>query len=89
MAKIRVSACIIEGLLFKGLDVKIAQGVFWPTEDEFELDVVGSDVPAEGEVNVILTKYDNPGADPFTTIEIRAARQLPKAVGPGLEGDPK
>lgn len=71
MTKIRVSACIIEDLLFKGLDVKIAHGIFWPHNGEFELHVAGSDVPREANTDVICTKYDNPGADPFTTVEIK------------------
>jgi len=71
MAKIRVSASLIEDLLFKGLDVKIAHGIFWPDEGWFELHVEGSDVPPEAEADVIYTKSFNPGADPFTTVEIR------------------
>ncbi len=71
MARIYLSGCVIEDLLFKGLDVQIVHGIFWPHQGAFELHVEGSDVPAEAEADVVCTKYDNPGADPYSTVEIK------------------
>ena len=71
MAMVRVSANLIEELLFKGLRSRITAARYNPDCGWLELEIEGDDVPAEPEADVIATKYDNPGADPYTTVEIR------------------
>ena len=80
MTRIHVSARLIEELLFKGLDVKITRATFslGPPRElrEFELHVEGTDVPTEAHADVICKTFNNRGADPFTTVEIKARSAL-------------
>ncbi len=78
MAKIRVSSELLDEMLFKGLDAHITNAVYDSHGEWVEFEIEGEDVPAEAEAVVICTKavvictkYDDPGADPFTTVEIR------------------
>ncbi len=71
MATIRVSLDLLDEMLFKGLDAHITNAV--ANSHNAWVEFEGKDVPAEAEAVVIVTKYNYPGADPYSTIEIRAA----------------
>ncbi len=78
MAKIRVSSELLDEMLFKGLDAHITNAVYDSHGEWVVFEIEGEDVPAEAEADVICTKYDNPGADPFTTVEIRGRIPSPE-----------
>ncbi len=73
MATVRVSTFLVEEFLFKGLGVEIQDVRMNHNTGVLELSVLGDDVPDCAEAHVICATYDNPGADRFTTIEIKAA----------------
>ncbi len=86
MAIVRVAPFLIAEWLFKGLDVRITGGGWRPSNAAenhgwFEFEIEGENVPDCKEVRVICTQYNNPGADPFTTVEIQALPDQPQELG--------
>ena len=97
MTTVRVSPELLEHWLFKGLNVRITGGVYRRSnaaynDGWFEFDIEGDELPTHdeqgrsvSEVFVTHIQHNNPGADPYITVEIRPARRVPRGKNLLLE----
>lgn len=73
MARIRISAALLDDFLFKGLDARIT-GASWFSEfRQFEFVIEGDDVPDSKEAIIICKSYHEPGDDDHVKVEIISA----------------